>query len=155
MVLWDYPVGLVANWFWMQIPDQFPHVILDEYIVMPNHMHGIVCIINDLKNIVGENRRSAINRGSAIDNKTNNIHTPGGITGNHNPMLSDGNLGQIIRWYKGRCSYEIHQRNYHDFQWQGRFWDHIIRDEQSLQRIRNYIHDNPLNWKANKFYGSK
>jgi REP element-mobilizing transposase RayT len=127
-------MGLVANWFWLQIPDQFPHVILDEYIVMPNHVHGILYIVND-----DRNDNTSIN---------NENHTPGGATGKHNPMLSDGSLGQIIRWYKGRCTYEIHQRNCHNFQWQERFWDHIIRNEQALQRIRNYIRNNPLNWKT-------
>jgi REP element-mobilizing transposase RayT len=139
-------MGLVANWFWLQIPDQFPHVILDEYIVMPNHVHGILCIVDD----DGNGCRDAINRVSTMATAHDNTpindrnHSRGGATGNHNPMLTDGNLGRIIRWYKGRCSYEIHQRNYPDFQWQGRFWDHIIRDKQSLQHIRNYIHDNSL-----------
>jgi REP element-mobilizing transposase RayT len=150
-------MGLVVNWFWLQIPYQFPHVMLDKYVVMPNHVHGIICIVDDGRN----GYRGAINRASITETANDNTsinnenHTRGGATGNHNPMLTDGNLGRIIRWYKGRCTYEIHQRNYHGFQWQERFWDHIIRNGQSLQRIRNYIHNNPLNWKTDKFYGSR
>ena len=75
----------------------------------------------------------------------NNQH--GGITGNYNPMLTDHSLGKIIRWYKGRTTFEIHKLNNHlNFEWQPRFYEQIIRDENSLQRIREYIVNNPLNW---------
>ena len=56
-------------------------------------------------------------------------------------------LSEIIRWYKGRLTYEIHKNN-DVFSWQGRFYDHIIRKEQSLNRIRKYIMDNPANWES-------
>ncbi len=56
-------------------------------------------------------------------------------------------LGEIIRWFKGRCTFEINRfQNKIYFQWQSRFHDHIIRNENSLSMIRRYIRDNPINW---------
>lgn len=66
-------------------------------------------------------------------------------------MLYEIHLGKIIRWFKGRCTYEIrNKRNYYGFAWQSRFHDHIIRNEQSLNRIRRYIRDNPLRWEIDQ-----
>ena len=74
----------------------------------------------------------------------------GGITGDHNPMIQE-NLFRILRWYKGRVTFE--SRKIHaDFSWQARFHDHIIRDEREFERIKNYIITNPSNWREDKFY---
>jgi REP element-mobilizing transposase RayT len=104
---------------------------------MPNHTHGILII--DKKTING---RDAINRVPTI-NHVPTIKT-GGITGNHNPMFHE-NISRIIRWYKGRCSFEI-RKIHADFEWQSRFHDHIIRNDVSFNRIQNYIETNPENW---------
>ncbi|MBA6152396.1 transposase [Gelidibacter maritimus] len=74
----------------------------------------------------------------------------GGITGNKNPMIHE-NISRIIRWYKGRCTFEI-RKTQPDFGWQSRFHDHIIRNETAFQKITKYIIDNPKNWNADKFY---
>ena len=75
---------------------------------------------------------------------------PGGFAGNKNPMPND-NISRIIRWYKGRCSFEI-RKIYSNFEWQSRFHDHIIRNYAEFERIQNYITNNPLNWKEDNFY---
>lgn len=74
----------------------------------------------------------------------------GGITGDKNPMLHD-NLSRIIRWYKGRVSFESRKNNA-DFAWQPRFYDHIIWNEKSYHTIAGYIVNNPLEWEKDKFY---
>ncbi|PMB39433.1 hypothetical protein CEN47_04975, partial [Fischerella thermalis CCMEE 5319] len=73
----------------------------------------------------------------------------GGVTGLFNPMLSKNSLSKIIRWYKGRCTFEINQI-YQGFGWQERFHDHIIRDQFALDRIRKYIINNPINWERDR-----
>ena len=74
-------------------------------------------------------------------------NTPrGGITGENNPMLAQ-NISRIIRWYKGRVTYESRKTD-KGFAWQSRFYDRIIRDKRSLYKIRNYIRYNPLHWKG-------
>ena len=84
---------------------------------------------------------------------SNADETPGGITGNNNPMLND-NLSRILRWYKGRVTFECHQTDA-KFGWQERFYDIIIRDTASYHRISEYIINNPAKWNTDKFHPSK
>ena len=84
---------------------------------------------------------------------SNADETPGGITGNNNPMLND-NLSRILRWYKGRVTFECHQTDA-KFGWQERFYDIIIRDTASYHRISEYIINNPAKWDTDKFNPSK
>jgi len=128
MVLSD--IGEMAKKYWLEIPNHFPFVKLDAFVVMPDHIHGIIII--DKPNDRREN-----------DTVTKPINS-GGCTGNKNPMLND-NLSRIIRWYKGRVSFESHKIR-SDFSWQSRFYEHIIRNEKSFYRIFNYIINNPLHW---------
>ncbi len=137
-------MGEIAGKYWMEMPDHYSFVELDEFVVMPNHVHGILWI----------NRKDAINQADAID-AMNRVSTTtgGGVTGKHNPMLQD-NLSRVMRWYKGRVSFECRKINI-DFGWQERFHDHIIRDEPSYQRIKEYIRNNPLNRETDKFYDNE
>lgn len=131
-------MGEIAVNYWMEIPEHYPFIELDEFVVMPNHVHGIVWI----------NRKDAINRVSTAATTHG-----GGVTGKHNPMLQD-NLSRVLRWYKGRVSFECRKID-GDFGWQGRFHDHIIRDESSYHRIKDYIRNNPLNWRNDKFHNNE
>src|SRR3970040_2590542 len=118
-------IGNIVKRYWLEVPEHFQNVKLDEFVIMPNHIHGIVIIEN-------QHCRDAIN---------------GVSTRAHNPMLSGNSLSKIIRWYKGRCTFEVNKiQNTIHFAWQPRFYDHIIRNEKLLQKIREYIHNNPLKW---------
>ena len=119
-------VGQIANTIWHLIPDKFSFALLDVFVVMPDHIHGIVII--DKKN------------GKSV------LKPGGGITGNKNPMLHK-NLSTIIRWYKGRVTFEARKVN-PEFTWQSRFDDRIIWTEEYYLNIRNYIRKNPENWKG-------
>ena len=124
-------IGLIVNEYWKLIPKNFDGVRLNEWVVMPNHVHGIIVIDNP--NPFTEQRRDAINR----------VSTDGGITKNHNPMGKNF-LGEIVRWFKGRVSFEIHKHQ--NFAWQSRYYDHIIHSEKELNEIRKYIYYNPQMW---------
>ncbi len=132
-------IGQIADKFWKQIPDHFPFVILDEFMVMPNHMHGILFIDkNNDKNV--ETPKLGVSTGT-IKNK--NPH--------HNPQWKSGCLGSTINQYKRICTIHIKTKNLDpNFAWQPRFYDHIIRDEKSLNRIREYIQMNPKNWETDR-----
>ena len=132
------PVGALADQYWREIPDRFPYARLDAWVVMPNHVHGILIINTD--------GRDAIDRVST----GTETETTGGITGTHNPMLHD-NVSRIIRWYKGRTAFESRKTN-PDFAWQTRFYDHVIRNRTSKDNIRRYIRNNPTRWKEDRFY---
>ncbi len=115
-------VGKQAKNYWIEITDHFKNVTLDEYNVLPNHVHGIIIITNI--------RRDVINHVSTNKKKS--------------PMGSKS-LGEMIRWFKGRTTFEA-RKNFPNFSWQSRFYDHIIRDQQSLNKIRWYIRNNHLKW---------
>jgi REP element-mobilizing transposase RayT len=74
----------------------------------------------------------------------------GGFAGMKNPMFHN-NLGRIIRWFKGRITFECRKINC-DFKWQRNYYEHIIRDEQSYKNISRYIVNNPIKWQRDKFY---
>ena len=76
----------------------------------------------------------------------------GGATGEMNPMLHES-VGRIVRWYKGRCSFEMRKFN-PAFRWQARYWDRIIRDDAEYTRIRKYILNNTRKWEQDRFYRS-
>lgn len=143
-------LGQLAEKFWLEIPNHFPFIELGNFVVMPNHTHGILII--DHGNV--ETRLIAsLPPQTEIPPQTPLPQTEinGGFAGDKNPMLHD-NISRIIRWYKGRCAFEM-RKIHADFGWQSRFHDHIIRDAQSFENIQNYIANNPLNWGKDKFYG--
>ena len=132
--------GQLAMQYWVEIPKHFSYVELGNFIIMPNHIHGIL-IINKTADYVRE------------DNSYVVVDAPpktGGFAGDNSPMLND-NISRILRWYKGRSAFEIHKIN-NQFNWQPRFHDHIIRNAQSFEIIQNYIETNPQNWGKDKFY---
>jgi putative transposase len=127
-------LGQMAGDIWDLIPSQFPHCTLDAFVVMPDHIHGIL--------VIGDEGRDAINRVSTLITDEPSQPIPGGVTQHHNPMLSPHSLSRVMRWYKGRCTHDMRALR-PDFGWQSRFYDRIIRDEKALQAVRHYIDTNP------------
>lgn len=124
-------IGKTAKEYWLEIPDHFTHVELDEFVVMPNHIHGIV-IINDDRRGVRSNAPTDAN----IDPQ------------NYFTQISpkSGTLGVIIRSYKSSVTRWCRKNEYEYFQWQRGFYEHIIRNEPELYEIRKYIINNPAQW---------
>ena len=126
------PIGKTANDFWSQIPKHHSNVHLDEFIVMPNHVHGIVII-------EGEHVYSP---DACLTSKNNSPRTP----------PQPNSLGAIVRSYKSGVARWCHQNGFPDFQWQSRYHDYIIRSHSSLTAVRDYIQNNPANWEKDKHY---
>jgi len=126
--------GEIIDKIWNEIPARYENTFLDEYIIMPDHFHGIIWISADSRySAAGTDAINRVRTGSA-----------GGITGDKNPMLNPSSISNMIRWFKGRSSYEIRKLpGMENFAWHGRFYDHVIRNEESLERIRKYIINNP------------
>lgn len=114
--------GQVALKYWIKIPEIYNNVELDEYMIMPNHIHGIL-IINENKSVGTEH--------CSVPTKTK-----------HNKM---GFLSQIIKFYKEAVTKDIKRNNSH-FAWQRSFYDRVIRSEKELNNIREYINNNSINW---------
>ncbi len=102
-------MGRIAMKQWKKLPEQFPYIEIDEMIIMPNHLHGILWIDKDLLKYYNEKDYQS-KKGS------------GGITGNKNPMMHH-NLGRVIRWFKAKTTFYIHKQFPHQaFAWQSRYY---------------------------------
>ena len=144
-------VGEIAQKIWLEIPNSFENVMIDEYVIMPNHIHGIIMITNN-------NRRNLIyqiQKNHQIQNKDKNLinQIPADFKSGikKNPMaIKEITLGKIIRWFKGRVKFETNRNGFEHFAWQSRYYDRVIRNEKELTDIRQYIIDNPLKWEIDR-----
>ncbi len=152
MVLKD--IGLIAQDCWIQIPGHFPFVKLGNYVVMPNHVHGIVVIDKPDDKCNKRNNDPDVSTVSHVETPKLGVSTATTATNRTNPASekwNPGTLGVIINQYKRAVT--IRARKIHvDFAWQSRFHDHIIRNDESFHRISEYIINNPLNWSDDKFH---
>jgi REP element-mobilizing transposase RayT len=132
-----YPAGAKVAEVWQLIPEQFSFVRIDEFVVMPDHIHGILAV-------QGAPPRLASDK--SVPERLLPIPKRGGATGEANPMLGQ-NLSRVIRWFKGRCTYEIRQF-LPGFTWQSHFDDSVITNYDAWVRVRQYIRKNPEQWKG-------
>ena len=130
MVLNDY--GKIAEQQWYWLAQQYPYVVLHSFVVMPNHMHGIIEIATTASSVSQEQ-----------------------------PAIKIKSISELMGAYKTTSSKQIHLLSVSDtsrclgkipFKWQRSFHDHIIRDELSYFNISYYIENNPANWKGDKFF---
>jgi len=114
--------GEIVNQCWYDLPRQYPNCLLDSFVIMPNHVHGIIVIDNE--NAVGNGFK---------------------------PFPTHG-LSEIIRGFKTFSSRRINEKILGNirFCWQKSFYDHIVRSEKSLGLIREYIQNNPLKWDSDR-----
>lgn len=133
------PIGEYAEKFWMEIPNHFPFVELGNFVVMPNHTHGIL-IINNVKSLHCNDIDKSLHCNDSTTNQYYSDISP-----------KSGSISTIIRSYKSVVSKHARLLN-PEFNWQPKFHDHIIRNSKSFERIQNYIENNPSNWKEDKFY---
>ena len=137
-------IGVIADILWYEIKNHAKNVELDAFVVMPNHIHGILILKNDKMD--GDGRVKAC-LDPAIAN--NNANTNPGQKRFRNP--GKNTVSSIIGSYKSAVSRHAHRLGY-EFEWQSRFWDVIIRSDTEFYRIRNYIKNNVKNWKEDKFH---
>ena len=121
------PIGHSVYGYWLQIPKHFEAVQLDEFVVMPNHMHGILMITRCCRGV----KFNAPTRGS----DSFSCISPRKDT-----------LAVIVRTYKSVVSRWCRENGYGDFRWQRNYYEHIIRSERDLKEIREYIVNNPMKW---------
>lgn len=155
-------IGAIANELWYEIKNHPKNIELGEFVVMPNHVHGILILTgNDefVGNPVGSGTVGAIN---PIDplvvgtlHATSLQPNPQQPQRGKNEQMSNispkpNSISTIIRSYKSAVTKHVHRLGF-QFKWQRRFHDHIIRNEKSLLNISNYIISNPTNWEEDKF----
>ncbi|TSA30337.1 MAG: hypothetical protein D4R67_00590 [Bacteroidetes bacterium] len=140
--------GEVVTMTWNLIPERFPAIDLDEFILMPDHLHGIIRIKKQGDRSAGVSCCQEATR-HGFQSPRHNVrtdHQKGGSTGIYNPMLTDHSLGKVIRWFKGASSYYIHHKVDRSFGWHPRYYDCIIQGMNDLLKARDYIRENPKRW---------
>jgi putative transposase len=153
-------IGKIAWEYWLQIPNHFKFVELDEFVIMPNHLHGIV-IINDHpgNGDRGANENLADNEIRMGNNNHRGVRSNAPTNANVNPQNyfsqispPSGTLGVIIRSYKSSVIRWCCKNKNDHFKWQRNFYEHIMRNERELYQIRKYIRSNPLKWQLDSEY---
>lgn len=119
-------LGRRAEMHWREIPDHFPEIELDEYVIMPDHIHGLLRIVSTISKIP-------------------RAKTP------FNGSKSTG-ISSAIKGFKYAVTRYCRNLGYQDFAWQSSFYDSIIKNELDLPRIRNYIRNNPRNGSRQRKY---
>jgi len=112
---------------WLKTPTIRSNIELDEWILMPNHFHGI--IVNRFQEYFNGNYENS-------------------------SILKSNSLGAIIGQFKSISTKKIRKSGLIEFSWQPGFYEHIIRNELALENIRKYISLNPLKWEIDEYYKS-
>ena len=110
--------GQIVAREWGRIPLARPYILLDEWIVMPDHMHGLLIFGN----------------------------VPDAGDAREPSRLLANSLGAVVGQFKSKCTNHIWGRGHRDFAWQERFFDQIVWNEGMLNRLRLYIRQNPQRW---------
>ena len=144
--------GVIIAEEWVKTAQIRKNVSLDAWVVMPNHLHGIIYIHNpDHKELT---RRDAP-VGRLFDQVGTTDVPPARLYGSVGRVestadvpparLYGGTIGSIIGQFKSICTKRICAAGY-DFAWQPRFYDQIVRDDKTMLAIREYILNNPQKW---------
>ena len=121
--------GKIVAEEWVRTGEVRSNVVLDRWIIMPNHMHAIL----SLKEFEASQNDEAADAF----------------------MLKANSLGSIINQFKGGCTKRIRKSGMSEFSWQPNYYDHIIRNERSLRKIREYIQENPMKWELDEYYSAR
>ncbi len=131
---------------WDDLSVRFPQILLDEFVIMPNHIHGIVFIMDN-----PVCRGESCIRPRSI--RPNPDHPEEGDHKDRPYGTRVGSIGRMIQAFKSITTHHyttgIKQRDWPSFQkrlWQRNYYERIIRNDEELNHIRQYIRDNPKNW---------
>jgi REP element-mobilizing transposase RayT len=155
------PVAAIADLLWQEIPHRHPYVKLGEFVLMPNHLHGILII----------DRPPKLSDPAPDDNPLashipwldmDRLQAPADLRFNDPIRSNPGQkrfrnpgkhtLSTIVGGYKSAVSKHARRMGL-EFGWQLRFHDRIVRDQGELDRITRYIRNNPKNWRYDWFSG--
>ena len=145
--------GILADVFWHEIKNHSQNVELGEFVVMPNHIHGILILTgNDNDNGNGNgNGNGNVETGHALSLQSVPQSVENTIGKQRFQNIGKNSVSSIVGSYKSTVTKHAHRLGF-DFAWQSRFHDHIIRNDESFQNISNYIINNPANWQEDKFF---
>jgi putative transposase len=129
--------GEIAQQVWESLPTRFPGTDIDYFVVMPNHFHGIIVRIDEIGDIhhmknAEEQHISSLTRGT--------------LQMYANAPQRWQSLGEIVRTFKAATCRNIHKEGCTEFVWQRNYYESIVRNDEHLHTLRNYIVNNPNTW---------
>ena len=148
--LFDDPVlRRITEECWLYLPCHFPNVVLDEWVLMPNHFHGILVLGEAFPGILWDGGRHGAKGGGDDDQVS---------AGNASPLpwppphLAPHSLGALIGNFKSLIARRVNAtRNAMGAPvWQGNYYEHVIRDREYFDRTRENVINNPLNWQSDE-----
>lgn len=129
--------GKVAYALWLEIPKHFPEVKLHDFVVMPNHIHGIIEIVNGDSKV---DSMKLVEQHSIAVKQKGLLRSP------------SRTIGSIVRGYKIGVTKWFRQNSFVEVVWLRNYYEHIIRDDEAYNNISQYIRNNPRKWQEDKFY---
>ncbi len=121
-------LGRMAKNELLKIEQHFPSVSIDQYVIMPNHLH-VILVIDPTE----RSRPFPTNAGA-------------------NEKFSNPTVSTVVGLYKAGVTRLARERHPGIAIWQKSFYDHVIRDEKGYQKICEYIADNPLKWQEDEYH---
>lgn len=133
--------GKIVKEEWLRTKEIRKNIDLDYYVIMPNHFHGIIIMTYNMnENVSEENIKSRDTMHRVPTNRTFGTAIP-------------NTLSTIIGAFKASVTKRIHRLSNNNIHiWQRNYYEHIIRNEDDLYRIRQYIEQNPLKWQLDEYY---
>ena len=161
--------GEIVEGVWLNLPEIFTNIVLDEYVIMPNHFHGIITFLDiptrksngksiDLSEIIrtlkAKSKRlidQKIEERFIVQKETGFISQKetGFIVQKETGFIVQKETGFIVQDQYGSINASptnASPTNLLNFQWQKSFYDHVIRNEKDMKRIQEYIYNNPFKW---------
>lgn len=142
--------GEMVQTVWDEIPAHYPGIDIDEFVVMPNHIHGIIVI-------VGAAPCGRPFQGQSRDGQAHDGQSRDGLA--RGPAPTGLSLPDMVHRFKTMTTKRyvdgVKQSGWPPFSgklWQRNYWDHIVRNESEMDRIREYILNNPAQWELDKLF---
>ncbi len=152
MVLND--AGRMIEYWFLELEHKYPDKKIHEFVVMPNHFHGIVENVDGILNFNTDAHAGAPLRGRPNDQILNNKNNLYG----HENRIFGAPIGRAMDWFKTMTTNEyirgVKNNGWQHFDgrlWQRNYYDHIIRDQYEYDRISEYIRNNPAKWEDDRF----
>jgi putative transposase len=134
------PAGEIVRNAWNALPERFPRVVLDEFVIMPNHLHGILAL-------VGEGLAPPGVSAGKVSNAKATLAHPSSFAEARNDSLAE-----VIDAFKSISTIKVNRLLHRNGipLWQRSYYEHIVRKGEDLRKIQQYIMENPLNWALDK-----
>ena len=156
-------IGIIADILWHEIPNHSQNVELGAYVIMPNHIHGILILTDNNGNDNVHAGHDTVETGHAVketghalslQSPSSSLSPPSKTIGQSRfQNIGRNSVSSIIGSYKSAVRKHANRLGL-NFEWQTRFHDHIIRNDKAYQRIIDYIDTNAENWEKDKLFNT-